>query len=302
MRSNSLSIWTLVLIILCGSAVGQSSDPWIRVASDDGRFSIEIPDKYNYFHNADGFMVSNDFNDYWVKDMNSVVSFPNGSLLSLEMYEGPEAAMDKLYDKDKDQDRWEKSPIVKRGKFKIKTLTRKVDDIYAVSYYVAAGERFFVMTAASRSGETAETRRFLESIQIAEDEVSPLPSGTSKIRQLKPYALGLEKIEPPPSPPTKGSATPKKAGDDEKPLVLIRTFAPSFVQAARAKATEGTVRLRATFAEDGHIPKIQILKELPNGLLRQSIFAMMRVRFLPMEKAGKALTITRPVTFSFGIR
>jgi hypothetical protein len=49
---------------------------------------------------------------------------------------------------------------------------------------------------------------------------------------------------------------------------------------------------------NGSIPDITVLKTLPEGLLRQAVFAALRTKFIPKEKDG--LPIATKSTFEFG--
>jgi hypothetical protein len=59
--------------------------------------------------------------------------------------------------------------------------------------------------------------------------------------------------------------------------------------------------LKIVFAENGFIPKIEATQVLPDGLLRQAVFAAIRIKFLPEEKDDIPQTITKTVEYSFAI-
>lgn len=67
------------------------------------------------------------------------------------------------------------------------------------------------------------------------------------------------------------------------------------------KAVTGTIRVRLTFAKDGFVSKIVVLKSLPEGLLRQSLFAALRIKFLPKMKDGSPETVIKMVEYKFDI-
>jgi TonB family protein len=52
----------------------------------------------------------------------------------------------------------------------------------------------------------------------------------------------------------------------------------------------GSVRLRLTLSNEGRVTKIQVLNRVHDGLLRQTVFAAIRMKFLPAEKAGISIS------------
>jgi protein TonB len=61
------------------------------------------------------------------------------------------------------------------------------------------------------------------------------------------------------------------------------------------------VVLRVQFLENGEIGKITVVKGLPYGLTENAIDAAKRMKFEPAKKDGRAVTVLRPVEFSFSI-
>jgi len=82
--------------------------------------------------------------------------------------------------------------------------------------------------------------------------------------------------------------------------ILIKPT-PSYINSARMKGEKGTIQIRATFSEQGRIAKIAFLKTLKEGLVRQAVFAALRIKFLPAEKQGQPETVTKIIEYSFDI-
>ena len=63
----------------------------------------------------------------------------------------------------------------------------------------------------------------------------------------------------------------------------------------------GVVRLRIRMAKDGFISAVSINKTLSDDLLRQTLFAAIRTRFIPNEQDGEPKDTARSVEYSFSI-
>lgn len=76
---------------------------------------------------------------------------------------------------------------------------------------------------------------------------------------------------------------------------------PFYTETARANQTQGAVRLRVEFLENGKIGQVTPVSSLPDGLTEQAILAAKQIKFNPAMKDGKAVTTTRVVEFRFTI-
>ena len=74
---------------------------WIRVHSDDGEFSIEVPAKHDYFYDKDGFLTSHNRNSYNLQEMNMLNAYHENTLLSFERYKVKKGGLEALYEMGK---------------------------------------------------------------------------------------------------------------------------------------------------------------------------------------------------------
>lgn len=86
-----------------------------------------------------------------------------------------------------------------------------------------------------------------------------------------------------------------------KPLNILFKPRPRYTAAARQNEIEGDVTLRITFLDSGQIGTVTPVSALPYGLTEQAIAAAKQLRFEPQIKNGKAVTVIKPVQFSFTI-
>lgn len=301
-----LSSWVAFAILLFSCAVAaQSNNGWIRVQSDDGELSIEVPAEHKFFFNGDGFSIAKDSRDYNLKNMGLLTAFHDDSLLSFEIYDAEHEALDAMYDRDEQSASWKKGPKLKIGDTSIKQLLWSGGtEVYAVARYFYIGGKAVAVFAASRKGLTAAMTRFLDSIVIGNTS-GMIAAGSTKLSQLKRSDVAIEvKLDPPPKSvpsPTPAPMAPPKPDDSVKSLIILREPNASYVYPARKQNTRGTVRLLPTLDSDGSIPHIFVRKELPDGLVRQALFAVIRLRFLPAEKDGIPVRKSVTIDYTFDI-
>jgi len=310
LATSFLAVLFIITISVTGfsqadpSKVSDGGEKWIRVASDDGEFSVEVPEKYHYFFNDDGFSVSKNGQhyNYNLKQVRLFKSSLSGTIISFECYEGDKKALDVMLDSDSFTKAKVVKSEIKRANFSIKQMIRSTKQYYMICQYFYSKKHIYVLTTASRNGETVSMRRFLDSLIFSPNVRNGDRTDTVKLSSLSvsepEIAFDLNAVYPPAKPQTK-TISPKDI--DEVPFKLLYKPHPSFTQSARESNVTGIVVVRATFSAQGHISKIIVLRQLPVGLLRQVLFAAIRMSFLPKEKNGKAESVTKHIEYSFAI-
>jgi TonB family protein len=84
-------------------------------------------------------------------------------------------------------------------------------------------------------------------------------------------------------------------------LKIISKPRANYTDAARQNQIQGTVTLRVTFLESGHIGSVSPISGLPDGLTEQAMAAAAQIRFEPANKNGEPITVTKSVQYSFTI-
>ena len=147
-------------------------------------------------------------------------------------------------------------------------------------------------------------KRFLDSLIFNPDTGEKPQVNSILFSSLKATPVNLTTAEKSADEDKKGK-TDKKANDlnknDTSKLIIVKKTPPSYVDSARMKSVQGKIQLRTTFSENGFISAIEILKSLPEGLLRQAVFAALRIKFLPREDAGKTVSTTKTIEYDFAI-
>lgn len=301
----------LITFILLAFSVSNAQDQtaeWIRVQSDNGEFSIEVPAEYGFFADKNGFSIAENPNTYFLQEMNMLNAFHEKTLLSFESYKASKSGLDKI--RERDSGKGESSEIKREG-YRIKQIIIKNDNSYTVRQYFNSKNYIYILTAASRDGETPALKRFLDSLVFNSSgakttQAAPLDAKLKIISfsTLKATPIEVDAnpqlLKKPDGANNDSSALPTK---DKKslPLVVLYKSPPSYTNGARTIGEQGIIRLRLDFSQAGYISKIAFLNSLREGLLRQAIFAALRIKFLPQEKDDRPQTVTKIVEYSFSI-
>jgi hypothetical protein len=275
---------------------------WIRVQSDNGEFSIEVPAESNYFYDKDGFWNSYNQSNYRLKNMSILNSYHENTLLSFECYEAESGGLKMFIESDKAAGNYSE---MKSGTTTIKKVVLKTDKFYSVRQYFNSKKFIYVLTAASKEGETPTIKRFLNSLVFKPDVKEKLDANGTSFSNLKITSVKIDFAERKQNQPQNNQDTFNKQSNDEdknlNKLVIINKPRPSYIDSARMKSVQGKIQLRLEFSQTGFIPKIEVLKSLSEGLLRQAIFAALRIKFFPKEEGGKASPVSKIVEYSFAI-
>jgi hypothetical protein len=296
----------ILVIILSTFSFSQEvkKDDWIRVQSDDGEFSIEIPSKYGFFSDKSGTMISDNSGDYELSEMNILNVYVENTLFSFETYKAKKKALELIIDSNESNAKWQKASVskseIKKAGFKIKQQISKNDIHFTVRQYFYSKNYIYVLTGSSRIGETATMKRFFESLVFNPDSKSPVSLKESRFPNLNLTPIKYEEqfeIAKKDDKPT----TPKKTNPsiDTTKLQIISQPAPSFTQSARINNEQGTVRIRVTFTEFGQITKIVGIRSLNFGLYRNAVFAALRMKYLPQETDKIPVTVSKIIEYRF---
>jgi Gram-negative bacterial TonB protein C-terminal len=295
---NKLLLSLIVTLIVSFTVQAQTSE-WIRTQSDNGEFSIEIPAKYGFFADKNGFTISDSANNYLLADMNMFNAYYEKTLLSFESYKAGKSALNVLQEKETKNG---KSSEIKTADYKMKQYIFETEDSYMVRRYFSSKDHIYILTAASRTGETPAMKRFFDSMKF--NPKGKIADSTAKVvlfsaLQATPIEMDSASVDTK-SGDNKLPMTNSKDDETTKLLILYKPLA-SYTDAARQKMEQGNVRMRIAFSKDGRISKVQVLQQLEAGLLRQAIFSAIRIKFLPQEKNNEPVTVSKLIEYSFNI-
>ncbi len=281
---------------------------WIRAQSDNGEFSVEFPAGYDFYADKDGFSASSGSRSYFLSEMRMLNAYHEKTLLSLEAYktDSPKDVAGIFAESD---ERNGVETKIKVGKSKFKQVLIKRENLYAVRRFFTSETHIYILTAASRTEETPALKRFLDSLRFktAKMEIEPTQTPEANVKTVSFSALKISQLaidlNPEPLRKRGDTKTPPQApnNEDSLPLSIIVKPIPFYTEAARSAGESGVIRVRLTFSKNGSVTNIGFFSVLKEGLARQAAFAAIRLKFLPAEKNGEAITSVKFVEYSFSI-
>lgn len=302
----SLALCVVLAAHLAGKGQTSLNGDWMRVQSDDGEFSIEVPRKYSFFTDERGFVIADSGNDLNLTKMEMLNAIIDGSLISFERYAADKRAVSRIYESEKSRRGIKETSPIKRENLKIAQLISETDSYHLLRQYFYLNGHIYILTALSRNGETEAMRRFLDSLRVKSKSANNSSGDATSFSQLEKTEIKIEDLttkKPVSSPPNDSPVIPQRpmpAAGYKPVAIAVKPFS-SYTNEARSARVSGTIVLRVTFADDGSIPKISFIRSLPNGLSRQALFCALRIKFLPQEKDGKPVTTVKSIEYSFDI-
>jgi hypothetical protein len=91
---------------------------------------------------------------------------------------------------------------------------------------------------------------------------------------------------------------PDKTTPRDRPLEIVEKPKASYPKGENVEA-QGTVTLRVEFLPNAKIGRIDVIKGLPHGLTEQAIAAARKMVFKPAVKNCEAITVFKPVSYTF---
>ena len=303
----SLSLFLLTQV----SVFSQTTDGgWIRIESDNGEFSIEMPNNEAsaYFYDKDGFYYNNyPTGPFNFKEMQMLHGALDKTYMSVEIYRmsNPKVYLDEIamrknlaFSKIKtDQKDFE----MYRAEFNrsFEKVRKMTENINFETRYIASRTHFYAVTVWNRGKANPISERFLASIRLGAAGSASSNGKSMKISALKPLTLDqiggeLSKQEAAALP----DAPKFENGTPGLPFVLY--VPPSgYNFASPNMRAKGVIRLKTTYSKDGRISKILLVSGLPGGLNRLAFFSILRTKFLPAEENGEPKNLERVVNYDF---
>ncbi|MBA2621243.1 MAG: energy transducer TonB [Acidobacteria bacterium] len=299
---SSLFVFAATILFLQTNAFAQTnqSAEWIRAQSDNDEFSVEVPADYGFFVDKTGFSVSDSSDSYPLEEVKMFNSFTEKTLIAFESYKAGKKALNAIIEQDARNGKT--SEIRLRSGASVKQVLIKTDKFYTVRQYLFSKNYIYILTAASRNGETPAMKRFLNSLVFKPESSGSAIDDVVLFSALKTSQIEIDENPEPLKKPDKSPTVSLPVRDESvEPLTIVLKPAASYTEAARQTAETGSIQIRITFSQKGFVSKVGLLKTLKSGLTRQAFFAALRIKFLPQEKDEKPVTVTKVVEYAFHI-
>lgn len=87
----------------------------------------------------------------------------------------------------------------------------------------------------------------------------------------------------------------------ERRAQVITKPNPAYTKEARMHRTTGAVVLKCLFSSKGTVEKIEVVKELPDGLTEKAIAAALQIKFIPPIKDGHFVSTYLQLEYNFNL-
>ncbi|HVE57185.1 MAG TPA: hypothetical protein VNB22_10180, partial [Pyrinomonadaceae bacterium] len=248
---------------------GQKND-WVRIESDNGEFSIELPNNGAYFYDKDGFYLNNVMgNVYNFKEMQMLNASLDKTYMSVEIYRMPNPkdylnviserrnmAFSKIKPDLKDF-------LVRKAEFdrSYEQIRKRIENVNFEIRYIASKTHLYIVTVWNRGKSTPVSERLLASIRLGAENASNEKS--IKISAMKPVTieqiggqLSKKEIESLPDNPKIENGTPGG-------IFVLQVPQSGFNFADVNSRAKGVIRLYVTYSREGRIDKISLVSGLP---------------------------------------
>jgi hypothetical protein len=296
MKSSALLLLPLFLVV----NIFAQTPNWDTLKTDDGSFFVNLPSGcYSHFYDKNGISVrnKNDGSRYHLKEMHLVSCYSDKTLMSVEIYETA-------------QSRTSASTETIMRHFGVQKGTSIGSTIYGVEKKIT-NEKFtlvqrlamnqkhiYVITAATRGEPNHTMTTFLASLKFPSRVDPGDPSNNAVvISSVKPFIPEL--IYEKGATQNAAALTDPDQGTELKKLILLNIPKPSYTSAARRTKITGNISLRLNFSAQGRIDQIRVMRDLPDGLLREAVIAAVRIKFLPEEQNGQPRAKSNLVEYNF---
>jgi hypothetical protein len=315
----------VLLFATCCFAQKVKKDNWIRVQSDDGEFSIEIPAKHSYFYDDKGFILASWGYTIKLTEMSVLNAYIGDTLVNFERYKAEtiqptnfknadksvfdkssaELAMLKLSQENPKYltiQKVEKGWLeINKGKYKIGQLTRTGNEEFTIKQYFFSDNFVYILTASSRKGKTPEITRFLDSLRFKSTADKARNKNAVSFSGLNRVTIKVfEDLEP------KEAVTQEKSpkissriNKSFKPLLIISNSGVPYTREASEKLLKGIIRLETTFAKSGQITKIIVRRTPDHDLIHNAVLTILRMKYLPALKNGKPISVVKKIDYEF---
>ncbi len=302
----NIIILFLLLLFFSTNVFSETSD-WNVLRSENGEFSIKMPAECNsQLYVRDGITVPERVRSYHhrLKEMRSISCYREKTLVSVEIFETafPKAVVKLLKERDRAHGAQTALEMPLTGFKQINsnqnfTLTRHV---------IAGKKHVYLLTTAKRGERNEIMETFLQSVKLDPDSSANFSDPNEKmvsissLRIVEPELVDLTDQKS--NPVAGSSALTKKA--EVKPLsdkmLILHLVSAQYTREARQKQIRGNISLRLDFGADGKINKVEIVRGLSGGLVREAVLAALQTKFLPEEQNDVPRSVTKIIEYRFG--
>lgn len=271
--------------------------------TDDGEFSMEMPAGcYSQSYVSEGITLYRQKDSFRLKEMRSITCYHEKTLLSADIFHSdePKTVVKLLKEREK----------LKAAELNLEKPFYGFEQVVSDKNFsstkrlIAGKNHVYIITAGTRGAPGETMQRFLQSLKFSSNPSADDAAGKavliSSLKNVLPEFVD-ETNEKRETIAAVTDEAKKPATTTQKNLIILRKVSPSYSNAARKKNVNGRIALRVNFGANAVISKIEVVRGLPDGLVREAVLAVMQMKFLPAEQDDVPRSVTRTIEFSFKI-
>lgn len=312
-KNRSLTAFILITIFAFAAAAQTDEKAfWSRIENDDKTFSVAIPSGFQIFSDKKGYALTTaeafrkgKFNNVAFSDIRYITASTSDASFYIIRHKtnNLKDGFRILFDVKADSKQAAATTI---GNFSVKIVSVTTENYFRQQMFIAYKDEIYEIFGGARSNTNDNLRYLFASVKINGEQ--PLAAATALDGKINEQTVSLAALGDTPftvedeskeNPPDRSKPTPPPPGIT--PLTIIVKPRAQYTPQARQKMTTGRVVLRVTFAANGSIEKVSVISGLPNGLTEEAVKAVRMMRFLPEEKDGVRVSVTKPVEYTFSI-
>jgi TonB family protein len=312
-KNLSFIAFLLIAVFACAAAAQTDNKAfWSRIENDDKSFSVAIPKGFQIFSDKKGYDLTTaealrkgNFNNVKFSDIRYITASTGDASFYIIRHKTNNLkdgfrVLSGLNDKDA------KITTATIGNFAVKVVDFSTDQLFRQQIFIGYKDEIYEIFGGARNNAKENLKYLFASIKFNGEK--PFVAATALDGKIDEQTVSLAALADTPftveeeskeNLPDKPTPTPPPPG--VTPIQLLVKKRAQYTQQARQKGTTGRIVLRVTFAASGSIEKISVIEGLPNGLTEQAVRAARMIRFLPEQKDGVPVTVTRAVEYSFMI-
>lgn len=291
--------WALLILSLTvffsQNASAQQTDQWVVLSGPKDELLIEVPANYLVYKTDARTRITSTYRSTTLEIATQKMDSPKRSVRAL----------------DYPRERSTHSESFEIGNFVGKRYIYDYEDSFSIRMDLGSSKSYYTVTATAKKNDNATLQKFLRSIRldgkrIYEGMASNSSGPTVPIAQAKTSQIitdALKQTESSDNIKFDMVDEEKKFYDERlsRDLIVIDKPVPVYTDEARRNDKQGQIRARVEFLDNGRIGAVVIDPRLDQGLARNVAKVVNKIKFLPAEREGKPISVTKVLEYNFSI-
>jgi hypothetical protein len=296
-----------LILVLCPLGAFAQDAKWVRVEAFVKEIAFKLPEDFFFYRNKDQ-------NDTYFSSYRDNVSI-NISMKKGSGYKRVLSGLESRYDQFDC-----KYDFYTLGDLTGKIFTCEADKRYSKTIHIGSDDRYYKITIGADSADNINVSLFLMSLRLHGaamfpkygEKVDPADKvlymddlkNSPLVKQYldKPDSINLNVVYARDTPGPGAAAETFDADSPiySRPLIVLRKSPPAFPSVNKSGPPISVkIRLRVQFLASGQIGKVELISTPPINYAESAIEAVKKIKFIPAQKDGKDVDVSRVMEFGY---